>query len=295
MNILVGNTGFVGSNLAKHMKFDEEYNSKNIHLAYGKNPHMCVYCGVPSEMFTANTNAEKDFETVKNAMENIRKINAQTLILISTVAVYDKTYDVDESYEIQKKQLKPYGLNRLLLEEYCLNNFENIHILRLPALFGNNLKKNFLFDLKNITPAQLTKEKYDELLLLNNDIEKYFVLGDNGRYHCKNLKAMKPFFESIDFNALKFTHSQSKYQFFNLKYLSLLIQKAIKQNIKILNTVTMPLSAKHICKKVKHIEFDNVTKDAPFNYDIKSKYFETGYFKTDEEMLHEIKEFLEVD
>ncbi len=295
MKILVGHTGFVGFNLMKNMNFDKCYNSKNIQQAFGKNPQLCVYSGVPSEMFTANTMPEKDLLTIKNAMENIKKINAKTLVLISTVAVYDKTVKVNENHIINKKMLKPYGLNRLLLEEYCISNFENMHIIRLPALFGNNLKKNFLFDLKNITPPQLTKQKYDELLIINNDISNYFKLGDNGRYHCTNLQAMKPFFESIDFNALNFTHSESRYQFFNLKYLPKLIERVIEENIKILNAVTMPLSAKTICKQVKGKDFDNILNDEPFNYDIESIHFNGGYFKNGDEVLSEIKEFLEVE
>jgi len=43
----------------------------------------------------------------------------------------------------------PYGKNRLWLENQLLNNFNNIHILRLSSLIHKNIKKNILYDLKN--------------------------------------------------------------------------------------------------------------------------------------------------
>ena len=38
--ILVGHTGFVGSNLNREHKFDMVFNSKNIEEAYGTNPDL---------------------------------------------------------------------------------------------------------------------------------------------------------------------------------------------------------------------------------------------------------------
>ena len=51
MEILVGYSGFVGSNICEKHKFDELYDSKNIKEAYGKNPELLVYSGVPAQRF----------------------------------------------------------------------------------------------------------------------------------------------------------------------------------------------------------------------------------------------------
>ena len=55
MKILVGHTGFVGSNLKAQTTFDRLYNSGNITDAFGTNPDLLVYSGVRSEKFLANS------------------------------------------------------------------------------------------------------------------------------------------------------------------------------------------------------------------------------------------------
>mgnify|MGYP002224763577 CR=1 FL=1 len=59
--------------------------------------------------------------------------------------------------------LPAYGRNRLQLERWVREDYPNALIVRLPALYGIGLKKNFLFDLHTITPAMLKPEKYTEL------------------------------------------------------------------------------------------------------------------------------------
>ena len=67
MNILVGYTGFVGSNLYATGKFDAVYNSKNIEEAYGTNPELLVYAGLRAEKYLANNAPEKDMALIKQA------------------------------------------------------------------------------------------------------------------------------------------------------------------------------------------------------------------------------------
>jgi hypothetical protein len=88
MDILVGYTGFVGSNLITQCRFDKLYNSKNIFEAYNTNPDLCIYAGIRAEKYLANTNSEKDYELVLEAIGNIKKINPKRLVLISTIDVY---------------------------------------------------------------------------------------------------------------------------------------------------------------------------------------------------------------
>ena len=76
MDFLVGYTGFVGSNILSKHDFSGLFNSKNIKEAYGKNPDLLVYSGVPAEMFLANQFPEKDLSLMDEAIENITKINA---------------------------------------------------------------------------------------------------------------------------------------------------------------------------------------------------------------------------
>jgi hypothetical protein len=59
MNILVGYTGFVGSNLYDAGEFDAVYNSKNIQDAFGTTPDLLVYAGVRAEKYLANNDPDK--------------------------------------------------------------------------------------------------------------------------------------------------------------------------------------------------------------------------------------------
>ena len=57
--------------------------------------------------------------------------------------------DVDENTLINENKLEPYGLNRRFFEKFIQDKFEDHLIIRLPALVGNGLKKNAIFDLHN--------------------------------------------------------------------------------------------------------------------------------------------------
>ena len=115
---IVGYTGFVGSNICDTTEFDAYYNSKNIEEAFGTCPDLLVYSGVRAEMFLANKYPEKDLEIIENAIDNIKRINPRRVVLISSIAVYNQTYDVDEDTIINKDESTAYGRNRRILEEW---------------------------------------------------------------------------------------------------------------------------------------------------------------------------------
>ena len=186
MEILVGHTGFVGSNLAESHVFDLCFNSKNISEAFGLNPDVLVYSGVRAEKFLANKEPEKDFEIIQDAIENIKRINPKQIILISTVDVYPNPIAVDENSEIDLDVVQPYVKNRLFLENWVASNFDDYLIVRLPGLFGKNIKKNFIFDLISVIPSMLNEVKYQELASKNWIVNNY-TLQENGFYKLNNL------------------------------------------------------------------------------------------------------------
>lgn len=299
MKMLVGYTGFVGSNLCKQEAFDLLINSKNIETAFEKNPDVLVYAGVPSEMFTANTNPHKDKQITDNAFENILKINPKKVVLISTVAVYDNTCGVDEDYPINYQQLTPYGRNRYDLEKKIESQFDNSLIVRLPAIYGNNLKKNFIYDYINFIPALLKEPLYSDFSKSSELIKNaYFDRGD-GFYKCKELddelKAeLKEEFKRLGFSALNFTDSRSVYQFYNLKHLYRSIEECLKRKIKKINLVPQPLSTAELVREISGEVFENKISEKPFNYDLRTKYTDSGYIMDKQQVLQEIKEFIEL-
>lgn len=300
---LVGYTGFVGSNLAEQYKFEGLYNSENIKEAYDKNPELLVYSGVPAQKFLANKDPDKDLEVIKGAIENIKRINPQRLVLISTIDVYKDTNNVTESTEIIPEDLQAYGRNRFYLEQWVKDNYDNYLIVHLPGLYGKNIKKNFIYDLIHIVPSMLKEEKFKELIEKDDKIKNYYEKLDNGFYKCIELskedkEQLKEYFNKIGFSALNFTDSRGKYQFYNLAYLWEHIQKALENNIRILNLATEPVSIGELYKYIKGKEFVNeITSNIP-NYNFKTQYCEIyngkdGYIFSKQYILDDIKKFVE--
>ena len=55
-------------------------------------------------------------------------------------------------------------------------------IIRLPGLFGKNIKKNFIYDFIHVIPFMLKDVKFEELAAKDTELKKYYQLQDNGFY-----------------------------------------------------------------------------------------------------------------
>lgn len=163
---LIGYTGFVGSNLALQHTFDKTYNSKNIQDIKGEVFDLVISAANRAEMWRINQEPDKDLAEINDYIGHIKKAKISKLVLISTVGVYKEATGVDEDTVISAEELLPYGKNRLYLENFCRENFDTT-IVRLPGLFGANLKKNVIYD-----------------LLHNNNLDK---IHKDGRYQYYNL------------------------------------------------------------------------------------------------------------
>ena len=299
---LVGYTGFVGSNIYSSGNFDEVYDSKNILEAYGTNPDLLIYSGLPAEKYLANNNPKKDMELILGAEKNISLINPKKLVLISTIDVFKSPINVNENTMIDTKNLHPYGYNRYLLENWVRENYKDALIVRLPALFGENIKKNFIYDLINIIPTMLKEEKFKELLILDKEREKYYKVQDNGFYKVKNLnkiekEILKEKFKNLNFTALNFTDSRSQYQFYPLNRLWKDINICLKNDIKLWHPATEPITSKEIYEYVVGQEFSNKLEGVPICYDYKTLFYkvfsgENGYILNKNQVLKKIKEFV---
>lgn len=300
---LVGYTGFVGSNLVDKYQFTNMYNSKNIEEAYGTKPDLLIYAGVSAEKFLANQFPNKDFEIVEKALKNIKKIDPKQVVLISTIDVYKTPIDVNEDTKIDIKGLQPYGLNRYYLEEWVENEFPNTLIIRLPGLFGKNIKKNFIYDMIHLIPKMLNENKYNELNSIDSTIKKFYDLQVNGFYKCRDLseeerKVLKNYFKNVGFSALNFTDSRGSFQFYNLEHLWEHLTIALDAGIHKLNIATEPVTIHEIYKAIRNQEFFNEISPIIPNYDYKTKYAETfqgnnGYIFSKSQVLKDIKKFVE--
>lgn len=303
MKSLVGYTGFVGSNLYRNGMFDAVYNSRNIEEAYGTAPDLLVYSGLRAEKYLANNAPEKDMEQIKQAQMNIEKIRPKKLVLISTIDVFKIPKDVNEESEIDMNGLHPYGYNRYRLECWVRENYPDALIIRLPGLFGQNLKKNFIYDYIHVIPYMLKEEKMTELLEKDAELSSFYDKLDNGFYRVKQLSEqesgeLKTKFKALQFSALNFTDSRSVYQFYPLQRLWNDIRIALKNDIRLWHPATEPVSAGELYYYLTGEEFRNELSGIPADYDYRTIYAEdfggeNGYICSKKEILNEIKKFVE--
>ena len=145
MVALVGYTGFVGSNLYSRARnrIKGVYNSQNVEKAYGLEPEVLIYAGLRAEKYLANSAPERDLEQILEAEKNIKAINPQRLVLISTIDVYRNPVGVDETGSVLDEGkggtgngIQPYGLNRYYLEAWVRKHYPDALIIRLPGLYG---------------------------------------------------------------------------------------------------------------------------------------------------------------
>lgn len=299
---LVGYTGFVGSNIYAAGDFDAVYNSKNIEESYGTNPDLLIYAGIRAEKYLANNEPEKDMELIVQAEENITKINPKKLVLISTIDVFKFPKGVDENSRLDTENLQAYGYNRYQLELWVREQYPDALIIRLPGLFGKNIKKNFIYDYVNIIPFMLKESIFAELSSKDSDLRNYYQLQDNGFYKVNvsdaNREWLKNKFKALGFSALNFTDSRSIYQFYNLGRLWSDIKIALNAGITLFHPATEPVSAGELYRYLTGDEFVNELNGICADYDYKTIYAELfggrdGYICLKDEILEDIKRFTE--
>lgn len=304
MRVLVGYTGFVGSNIYAAGNFDAVYNSKNIEEAFGSNPDLLIYAGLRAEKYLANNAPEKDMELILQAEANIEKINPKKLVLISTIDVFKTPQGVDETSVVDTENLHAYGYNRYRLELWCREKYPDALIIRLPGLFGKNIKKNFIYDYINVIPYMLKAEKFEELEAVDPELKKYYLPQGNGFYRVnvseEDKKSLKDRFRKLGFSALNFTDSRSIYQFYNLGRLWTDIRTAMEVGITMWHPATEPVSAGEVYEYLAGEQFVNELGGIPADYDYKTVYAEIfggsqGYIQTKEDVLKEIKTFVDVE
>lgn len=299
--VLVGSTGFVGGNLMAKGRFTKAYHSTDIAQGFGAQNDLVVYAGVPAAMFLANRDPEADLAVMRAARENLRRLAPKKLVLVSSICVYADSRGKTEADAPTLEGLAAYGANRLRLENWVREDRPDALIVRLPALYGLGLKKNFLYDLHTVTPAMLKTEKYAELAEKSELVRTGYTDKGNGFYALNGRAepaALRAWFAQNDFNALCFTDSRSRYQYYDLRRLAKDIDTALEAGLNILNLATPPVSADEVYEAVTgKTGWRNETAAQPFDYDMRSLHAallggENGYLTTKEQELLEITAFM---
>ena len=244
----------------------------------------------------ANMHPDDDRDIVINATKNMQKISPKKTVLISTIDVYDK-FGVDETYIPKTSAFGAYGENRLWLEKWTLENLQDVHIIRLPAIYGNGIKKNFVYDLINVAPVMLDEESYIKVNTWRDISSKYEKKKDGYFYLKEMTMAERNMFMDAPLNAFSYTDSRNQYQFYSLKHLWKEICFAIEHGIRILNIVTEPIGASELYKSIYGMPFLNKKADIPVKYDVRSCYCgfyhrTDGYFYSRDYVLNELTLFI---
>ena len=148
--LIIGNRGFVGGNLSRQFPQATGVGRKEIGELAG-HTFGDIYCAAPqAKKWWANQNPEQDRLEVDTLIEACSRLACTgSFILFSTVDVYDPPVGVDEQCQ-PAEESHPYGRHRFMLEQTILKLFgSRARIIRLPALVGDGLKKNIIYDLLN--------------------------------------------------------------------------------------------------------------------------------------------------
>jgi len=166
MRALVGYTGFIGSNLAEQSKFECHYNTSNIEEIRHKHFKEIFFAGLPGAKWKANANPDEDKRAIDKIISILSTVSVESFTYISTIDVYENHVGVDED-SLTSFGHYPYGSNRAKFEDFVLSRFSECISVRLPIVFGNGFKKNYLFDMIN--------EKNLDGVFLENRVQFYNV------------------------------------------------------------------------------------------------------------------------
>lgn len=147
MDVLIGKTGFVGGHLVRKHRFDLEIHRANIELISGANADVLVCAGIPAQKWIANQDPVSDWQNISNLAQVLTSLSAKRAVLVSTVDVYDNPYIVDEDDTPSLNATSAYGRNRTWFEFFFRAQFPESLILRLPALYASDVRKNLVHDL----------------------------------------------------------------------------------------------------------------------------------------------------
>lgn len=253
---MIGHTGFVGQNLARQFAFDACFNSRTIGKSAGLRCRTLVCAAAPGSMFEANRQPDRDRAQIAALIAALDRIEADCVVLISTIAVLSAFSAEDEasaSFEMET----PYGLHRHLLESHVAARAGQVLVVRLPALHGAGLKKNFLFDLLNPMPSMLTPSRLEDLkeaigggyadlaaqLYRFDEDLSLFLLDRHALEASGKRRELDQRTTAAGMAASTFTNPASRFQYYDLNGLWDDICRCLKAGLETVHLGTAPIEA----------------------------------------------------
>jgi hypothetical protein len=254
---LIGDTGFVGQTLSRQHNFSALFNSQSIN-AIGEQTYGTLLCAAaPGSMFEANNFPDLDDQRIDALIAQLGGARARQFVLISSIAVLADFAVGDDEGTSAFQQVLAYGRNRRRLEAFCETHFERCLVVRLPALYGTGLRKNFIFDLMNPIPTMLSAARLDTLLaalpkpqavlvaaLYAEDPATRLFKIDRPRLDAyAHAGSLADAVTAAGFSATGFHNPDSTYQFYGLSCLWADIGTALAADLSHIHLVTEPVTA----------------------------------------------------
>jgi hypothetical protein len=305
---LIGGSGFVGGNIARQRPFNRSYTSRTIATIASERFDTLVCAGAPAVMWAANAHPEEDRRILEELRQNIDRCSFDRLVLISTIAVLDDMAAGYSEEDAKYESALAYGRNRRELEERLAACYP-ITIIRLPALFGPGLKKNYLYDLQHPLPSFIPIDRFEALADALPADERATLRGIYNPGTMKNMMQLQE--ASIDdaqrqhlTQALEaqratskyLTNSASSYQFYDLGHLGDDIDRALVHEIDVLHLGTEPVDAGTIHQQILGTPFVN-EQGTVVRQDMRSRHADLwggtdGYLYGRSAVLNEIAAFV---
>ncbi len=263
-NGLIGHTGFVGSALLRQAGFAACFNSANIAAIEGQAFGTLVCAAAPGSMLEANRAPECDAAQIDALIARLTTVRAERFVLISSIAVLADFAGGDDEATQLFQQTLAYGRHRRALEAFVESAFPGSLIVRLPALFGQGLRKNFLFDLMNPVPSLLTEAKRDALIgaldpalgswagaLYATDAVTGLLKLDRAALNADwRRSALEDAVDALGASATQFHHPDTTYQYYPIERLWQDIGIALEARLSHLHLVAEPLTAAAIHQRL---------------------------------------------
>jgi len=254
---LIGHSGFVGGHLRRQAHFDAEYNSRTIDGAAGSEFDLVVCAAAPGSMFEANNFPDRDRASVDRLIDQLSQVRARRFVLISSIAVLADFAGGDDEGTTAFQAERAYGRHRRALEAFVEDRFDDRLIVRLPALMGAGLKKNFLFDIANPMPSMLTADAWAAMQaalgdasagglgdFYTHDAERDLHILDRAAFDASlRRNAYEQAAQSAGLSAIRFTHPDSSYQFYDMDRLWSDVSIAIGAGLDVVHLAPQPVRA----------------------------------------------------
>lgn len=264
MDALIGYTGFVGGHLSQQHRFDAAFNSRTIDEAAGQGFDTVVCAAAPGSMFEANKLPDQDRAKIDALIAQLSRISCTRFVLISSIAVLADFAGQDDETTTAFQETLAYGRHRRALEAFCAEHFEDCLILRLPALFGAGLRKNFIFDLLNPMPTLLTAEKIAgfkdgvpaalaaliDQLYAPDPVTGLMKIDRGALSAAPQRAALEQAATDLSLTATQFHNPETTYQYYNMTRLWSDIEVARAAGLKVLHCATEPQTAARIHQRL---------------------------------------------